>query len=100
MALIPLLLPSKRLKQKIKRSILIFVEDDGPGIPSSEYENVFKPFYKVDKSKTKKLILSEESNEFLICNRFINYDRIDKYKSFNFRAKTNNIFRSRMLILE
>ena len=57
-------------------------------------------FYKIDKSKTKKLILSEESNEFLICNRFINYDRIDKYKSFNFRAKTNNIFRSRMLILE
>ena len=45
---------SKNIKvtqQKIKRSILIFVEDDGPGIPSSEYENVFKPFYKVDKSR-------------------------------------------------
>ena len=38
-------------QQKIKRSVLIFVEDDGPGIPSSEYENVFKPFYKVDKSR-------------------------------------------------
>ena len=37
--------------QKIKRSVLIFIEDDGPGIPSSEYENVFKPFYKVDKSR-------------------------------------------------
>jgi len=45
---------SKNIKitqQKIKRSLLIFVEDDGPGIPSSEYENVFKPFYKVDKSR-------------------------------------------------
>ncbi len=45
---------SKNIKvtqQKIKRSILILVEDDGPGIPSSEYENVFKPFYKVDKSR-------------------------------------------------
>ena len=45
---------SKNIKvtqQKIKRNILIFVEDDGPGIPSSEYENVFKPFYKIDKSR-------------------------------------------------
>jgi len=45
---------SKNIKvkqQKIKRSILIFVEDDGPGIPSSEHENVFKPFYKIDKSR-------------------------------------------------
>jgi len=45
---------SKNIKvtqQKIKRSVLIFVEDDGPGISSSEYENVFKPFYKVDKSR-------------------------------------------------
>ena len=45
---------SKNVKvkhQKIKRSVLIYIEDDGPGIPSSEYENVFKPFYKVDKSR-------------------------------------------------
>jgi len=45
---------SKNIKitqQKIKKSVLIFVEDDGPGIPSSEYENVFKPFYKLDKSR-------------------------------------------------
>ncbi len=45
---------SKNIKvkhQKIKKSVLIFIEDDGPGIPSSEYENVFKPFYKVDKSR-------------------------------------------------
>ena len=45
---------SKNIKvkqQKIKRSVLIFIEDDGPGIPSSEYVNVFKPFYKIDKSR-------------------------------------------------
>ena len=45
---------SKNIKvtqQKVKRSVLIFVEDDGPGIPATEYENVFKPFYKVDKSR-------------------------------------------------
>ncbi len=45
---------SKNIKvtqQKIKRTIMIFIEDDGPGIPSSEYENVFKPFYKIDKSR-------------------------------------------------
>ena len=45
---------SKKIKikqQKIKKSILIYIEDDGPGIPSSEYENVFKPFYKIDKSR-------------------------------------------------
>jgi len=38
-------------QQKISRNILIFVEDDGPGIPESEYDNVFKPFYKIDKSR-------------------------------------------------
>tara|TARA_B100001175_G_scaffold12076_1_gene9401 strand:- start:110 stop:706 length:597 start_codon:yes stop_codon:yes gene_type:complete len=44
-----------KVKQhKIKRNILIFIEDDGPGIPSSEYENVFKPFYKIDKSRNQK----------------------------------------------
>ena len=45
---------SKNIKvkqQKIKKSVLIFIEDDGPGIPSDEYENVFKPFYKIDKSR-------------------------------------------------
>ena len=45
---------SKKIKitqQKVKKSILIYIEDDGPGIPSSEYENVFKPFYKIDKSR-------------------------------------------------
>ena len=30
---------------------MVIIEDDGPGIPVNEYENVFKPFYKVDKSR-------------------------------------------------
>ena len=30
---------------------MIKVEDDGPGIPDSEYDNVFKPFYKIDKGR-------------------------------------------------
>ena len=41
-----------RIKQnKIKKNIIIIVEDDGPGIPTEEYENVLKPFYKIDKSR-------------------------------------------------
>ena len=41
-------------QQKVKRAIMIFVEDDGPGISESEYENVIKPFYKIDKSRNQK----------------------------------------------
>tara|TARA_Y100000741_G_scaffold183542_1_gene139476 strand:+ start:101 stop:1417 length:1317 start_codon:yes stop_codon:yes gene_type:complete len=33
-------------------NIIISIEDDGPGIPKSEYENVVKPFYKIDKSRS------------------------------------------------
>ena len=32
-------------------NIFIKIEDDGPGIPEKEYENVFKPFYKIDKGR-------------------------------------------------
>ncbi len=32
-------------------SIFIKIEDDGPGIPEDEYDNVFKPFYKIDKGR-------------------------------------------------
>jgi two-component system osmolarity sensor histidine kinase EnvZ len=32
-------------------SIFIKIEDDGPGIPKNEHENVFKPFYKIDKGR-------------------------------------------------
>jgi len=30
----------------------IIIDDDGPGIPEKEYKNVFKPFYKMDKSRS------------------------------------------------
>tara|TARA_B100001057_G_scaffold450421_1_gene492495 strand:- start:2846 stop:4165 length:1320 start_codon:yes stop_codon:yes gene_type:complete len=36
---------------KKKLNLIVKVEDDGPGIPENEYENVFKPFYKIDKSR-------------------------------------------------
>ena len=36
---------------KSNESLFIKVEDDGPGIPKDEYENVFKPFYKVNKGR-------------------------------------------------
>ena len=29
----------------------IFIDDDGPGIPLEQYKNVFKPFYRLDKSR-------------------------------------------------
>ena len=37
---------------KKNTNIFIKIEDDGPGIPQNEYENVFKPFYKIDKGRT------------------------------------------------
>ena len=37
--------------EKLKNNLNIIIDDDGPGIPISEYQNVFKPFYKIDKSR-------------------------------------------------
>tara|TARA_B100000902_G_scaffold10262_1_gene12558 strand:- start:3750 stop:5069 length:1320 start_codon:yes stop_codon:yes gene_type:complete len=36
---------------KKNSNLFIKIDDDGPGIPEKEYENVFKPFYKIDKSR-------------------------------------------------
>ena len=36
---------------KKNHNLFITVDDDGPGIPKNEYENVFKPFYKIDKGR-------------------------------------------------
>ena len=36
---------------KKNNSVLITIDDDGPGISKNEYENVFKPFYKIDKGR-------------------------------------------------
>tara|TARA_Y100001970_G_C14217455_1_gene850541 strand:- start:2107 stop:2658 length:552 start_codon:yes stop_codon:yes gene_type:complete len=36
---------------KKNTNLFIKIEDDGPGIPENEYDNVFKPFYKINKSR-------------------------------------------------
>ena len=36
---------------KKSTNIFIKIDDDGPGIPENEYNNVFKPFYKIDKGR-------------------------------------------------
>ena len=36
---------------KKNTNLFIIIDDDGPGIPKDEYENVFKPFYKIDKGR-------------------------------------------------
>ena len=37
--------------KKTTNNIIILVDDDGPGIPKNEYQNVMKPFYRIDKSR-------------------------------------------------
>ncbi len=36
---------------KSSNNLFIRIEDNGPGIDEKEYENVFKPFYKIDKGR-------------------------------------------------
>ena len=38
--------------QKGNNRALITFEDDGPGIPEDQYKNVFKPFFRLDKSRS------------------------------------------------
>ena len=37
---------------KKNTNLFIIIDDDGPGISTKEYENVFKPFYKIDKGRS------------------------------------------------
>ncbi len=37
---------------KSSNYLSITIDDDGPGISKKEYQNVFKPFYKIDKSRS------------------------------------------------
>jgi len=37
---------------KKNTNLFITIDDDGPGIPKKEYNNVFKPFYKIDKGRS------------------------------------------------
>ena len=38
--------------QKGNKRVVIIIEDDGPGIPEDQYKNVFKPFFRLDKSRS------------------------------------------------
>ena len=38
--------------QKGNKRALVIIEDDGPGIPEDQYKNVFKPFFRLDKSRS------------------------------------------------
>ena len=45
----------KKIEINAKKTInhaVVFVDDDGPGIPENEYKNVMKPFYRIDKSRS------------------------------------------------
>ena len=49
------LIYGKKVFVEIKKSsnrVLVIVEDDGPGIPEDHYKNVFKPFFRLDKSRS------------------------------------------------
>ena len=37
--------------KKNEKNIIISIDDDGPGIDKNELDNVFKPFYKIDKGR-------------------------------------------------
>ncbi len=38
--------------QKSLNRAIVFIEDNGPGIPSEHYRNVFKPFFRLDQSRS------------------------------------------------
>ena len=38
--------------QKTNNRAFVIIEDDGPGIPEEQYKNVFKPFFRLDKSRS------------------------------------------------
>ena len=44
--------PLERLKvlYQNKKNIVIIIEDDGPGVPENKRLDVFKAFYRIDKS--------------------------------------------------
>ena len=38
--------------QKSSNRAIISIEDNGPGIPEDQYKNVFRPFFRLDKSRS------------------------------------------------
>ena len=39
------------ITKKTIKDLIIFIDDNGPGIPEKEHKNVMKPFYRIDKSR-------------------------------------------------
>ncbi len=39
------------LTKNVTDNVIIMIDDNGPGIPENEYQNVVKPFYRIDKSR-------------------------------------------------
>ena len=50
----PVMVSCERVEQENKKQILIKITDHGPGIPEQEIDKVFRPFYRVDKSRSTK----------------------------------------------
>tara|TARA_B100000886_G_scaffold340482_1_gene310375 strand:+ start:1107 stop:2420 length:1314 start_codon:yes stop_codon:yes gene_type:complete len=49
------LIYGKNVNVEVQRGtnrITILIEDDGPGIPEDQFKNVFKPFFRLDKSRS------------------------------------------------
>ena len=38
--------------RKKNSTIILSIDDDGPGVDKSEFQNITKPFYKIDKSRS------------------------------------------------
>jgi signal transduction histidine kinase len=61
--------------------VIIFVEDDGPGIPPDAHEKVFAPFYRLEESRNSetggvglgltvaRTVVREHGGEVTLCNR-------------------------------
>lgn len=45
-----------------KKNLMITIDDDGPGIPVAERNNVFKPFYRIDNSRNLDKKIAKETN--------------------------------------
>jgi phycobilisome core linker protein len=43
-----------RLHPALVGAVRVEVDDDGPGIPPEERENVFRPFYRIDKARSQR----------------------------------------------
>ena len=40
------------MTNKNETNIIVCIDDNGPGIDEKEYQNVLKPFYRIDKSRS------------------------------------------------